>query len=171
MSQLIVFEGVFDPPHIGHFWMGQCAIEEFGGHLLICPATDESAIKISYKENATPYETRLKMCEVGFPNAAIFKHNNIYTIKLIRELKDRFSYTHIILLHGPDWISRNYNEYDELKEIVEFKRLTIPWIQIRSTKIRKRLAQGQRITGMVLPEVEKYIKDSINACNYKSGVA
>lgn len=160
MSRLLVFEGVFDPPHIGHFWVAQQAKEHFkDAQLLICPATDIATTEISDKPNASSYSLRVNMCELGFPNALVYKHENKYTIDLVNELNTKFGFLDLSIIHGPDWDPKEYNRYDLLKNMVTFYKIDCQEIKIRSTMIRKRLAQGLSIQGLVFPAVEILLKD------------
>jgi len=154
MSRLIVFEGVFDPPHIGHYLVVQKAKEELGGHVLVCPSTSTAAQTISKKANSSSYEHRMALCQLGFPNALIYRHTNTYTYDLVMELKHKFDYLDMTIIHGPDWNPECYHDFKKFNDCVKFRKINVPEISIRSTLIREKLVKGVSITGLVLPAVE-----------------
>jgi cytidyltransferase-like protein len=159
MSQLVIYEGVFDPPHLGHYLVVQNIIESTGAHVLVCPSTDEATKQISKKDKASDYKTRLAMCQLGFPNAIVYKHKNLYTIDLLHEIHAHFAFLKLSLTYGPDWSIEKYHQADDVRTLAAFIKAESK-VDIRSTTIRNRITKGLPIKGLVLQEVETFLDGS-----------
>lgn len=156
MSQLVIYEGVFDPPHLGHYLVVQNIIETTGAHILVCPSTEEATRKISKKDKATDYITRVQMCQLGFPNAIVYKHKNLFTVDLLREIHEKFGFLKVSLTYGPDWSIEKYHQADDVRTLAAFYKAESN-VNIRSTYIRDRINRGLSIKGLVLSEVEMFL--------------
>lgn len=62
LPQTGLLGGAFDPPHIGHLALAQCAIDKLGLKRLIVLTTGQAP----HKEIATPAETRLQLAQAAF---------------------------------------------------------------------------------------------------------
>lgn len=154
MKSCIIYEGVFDPPHIGHFWTLQDVKERFSADAIVVPATNKAARTLSNKPNVSPHHSRIDWCRTAFSEiAAVYTTRKIYTVDVIRSVLktcSHLSYKEWIYLIGPD---RSISEYKNHKKILDMVHVhkAKSRFNIRSSEIRTRMIVGKTVTGLLGP--------------------
>ncbi len=168
-----LFGGSFDPIHFGHLILAREAREELGLDRVIFIPARLSPHKLD--RPPAPAEARLEMvraavaCEAGFEvdDCEITGGGISFTIDTVRAMRARFPGAEWVYFIGDDNLEKldTWREIDALRELVQFVLLTrrdvaAPAgfrvvrrvIDISSTEIRNRVAQGRSIR-YLLPEV------------------
>ena len=183
MRQLGILGGSFDPPHQAHLAMAALATEQIplDGVYFIpayhAPLKDHPPL--------TSPEHRLAMLQLALaPEPAwqvlaweLDQQRPVATVETVQHLKSRASGTRFHLLIGGDqaasfhrwqdwerlvdmvdvvWFSRA--GYDAVPELVRAGREIALDTDISATGIRRRLADGDPVTGLLPPEVLDYIR-------------
>ncbi|MBN2378353.1 nicotinate (nicotinamide) nucleotide adenylyltransferase [candidate division WOR-3 bacterium] len=181
MIRVGVFGGRFDPPHIAHFIHTQLVFEAFNlDKILFVPSACPP-----HKEVHASFKDRLSMLKLAAKGIAGFEVSDIesqegfsFTIDTLNKLKALYPDSKLFLIIGQDeydslntWrepekigriaelivLPRVRKEKPESKQGVSFPQL--PLINISSTSIRERIAQGKTIRYLVPDTVEAYIKE------------
>lgn len=114
---IIVYGGIFDPPHEGHLHCITTARQRFAHAKILIVQTPESPASQLKKEPTLNYEKRRKLCELSF-REFMNKDKNIffseiekdleppyYTYRTLSELKKKYPKKSFCLLLGEDqWI-------------------------------------------------------------------
>lgn len=178
---IIVYEGVFDPPHVTHMWLAQAAAEK-ADKVIIVPTSNRAANTCSHKE-PTDQKIRLEMCKACFkdiPNTIVsdlaINLGLVYSVDIIESLislydkKDSWYW-----LCGSDWL-KGLDKFHDLKR---FKKLAAFMViertgheckslkyrklyfrihsNLSSTYIRNRVCTNRSIKGLVDSSVEGII--------------
>ena len=157
--KLIIFEGVFDPPHMGHYWLLRQALEEKDACGLVVVSSQWAVNSISNKPGSQSLKTRVNMCLKTFrnidTNVTTYK-DCTYSIEVVNNvIKDYPEFDEFYLLTGPDWVGKEFYMQDELKKKVTMISLSSHrTMDIRSTWIRERVKEGQDITGLTHSSIE-----------------
>lgn len=155
-DRCIIYEGVFDPPHIGHFWTLQQAREIHDADAIVVPATNKAAKTLSHKPKASPQSTRRYWCISAFSEiATVYNTRLIYTVDIVRKLISTFkSYKEWIYLIGPDKDIYEYRCSEEITSMVNLHRADARF-DIRSSEIRDRIKNRKCVTGLLGPNVDE----------------
>ena len=165
MNKCLIYEGVFDPPHIGHQKLLKSAICELKPDIVVVMvATNEAARELSNKPRASLQYIRKLLCEktfVDLPITVYVEGDNRFipkfNIDIIKYVMNKYSADRYYYLMGTDRINSisKYHASDEIK------RLTIAYYpeihiesSIRSTMIRKLVKENKNISPYVTPFVE-----------------
>ena len=173
------YGGTFDPIHHGHLILAREAIEKLGLDRLFFIPNTVSPHKLSTLP--APDALRVEMLRAAIENEPRFDVEDLeiaragvsYTIDTMLELRERFGHkTKLYYLVGEDNLPKlsTWRRFDELKQMVSFvvlcrsehdTPLPYPSIQkrvdISSTEIRKRIANGQSIRYLVPDKVHDLI--------------
>ena len=172
MGVVGILGGRFDPPHLGHLALARTAIEHFG----IDDLHVSVVVDAGHKASVAPAEDRLAMAELTFGELGA-------TVELVSH---RFTVDHLeaagfddpIFLIGADELDA-LPTWKQPERVLELARLgvatrpghapatTSPRIQnfelephpVSSTEIREWVRRGEPITGLVSPDVERYIAE------------
>lgn len=174
-TNCIIYEGMFDPPHINHYLLLSSAMEKYDADAIVVVANDKAANQLSRKPNATPWETRLWWAEDAFgglarysPVDVITTEAAIFTIDILVDLialsPGYKKYTHWYYLMGPDRDLREYKDHFKIEALVEPIQMRIGDPSIRSALIRENIRTQKPITGMLAPgldwkEIHEHFKD------------
>ena len=135
---IVVYEGVFDPPHILHMWLAQLAAES---NLVSCPedikvivvpSSDKAAALCSHKNKVTSQDLRLSMCRESFkdlhPSIIVsdiaIKLGLVYTVDVLSTLqslwpseKDTWFW-----LCGSDWVKSlsTFHDRERIEAMVKY---------------------------------------------------
>ncbi|MGH3072716.1 MAG: nicotinate (nicotinamide) nucleotide adenylyltransferase [Gaiellaceae bacterium] len=167
-----IFGGRFDPPHLGHVALARAAVERFGIDDLHVAVVADAAHKASEAAAAD----RLAMAELAFRElgATVELEHHRYTVDAL----EAAAYDEPVFLIGADEL-RDLPTWKEPERVLELARLgvatrpgytpatTSPRIEIfelephpvSSSAIRERVRQGEPLTGLVPPEVARYIEE------------
>ena len=178
-----VLGGSFNPPHNGHLIIASDACEALKlDKLLVMPAF-ANPLKGHDAEGASP-EQRLEMTRLAFGGDARFEVSAVemergglsFTVDTLEALSRQYEGAELVLLVGIDAL-RSLNKWRSPERIRELARLvalsrgpesqddgaddfeivTTRRIDISSSEIRSRLAEGKPVRGFVAESVERYI--------------
>ena len=177
-----ILGGVFNPPHIGHLVAAQEAHAQLGLDAVVwMPAGDPPHREIEQDPGA---EIRYEMCELAISADARFKLSRMeldrpgpsYTVDTLRELAERRPGDELWLILGSDQAAAlpRWHEPEavrELASIAVFERpgtpreevagdvtfLDMPLLDVSSTLIRRRAAEGRPIRYLVPDKVAHFI--------------
>jgi len=175
-----LYGGSFDPIHLGHLILARDACEQLGLDQVIFLPARISPHKLD--NPPTSASTRLAMVRAAVDGTKEFlvddrelrREGPSYAIDTVKELRSEQPATRFYFFVGEDNLTAlpTWRDFDSLEKLVEFVALsrtgpdssrelqTIPrQIEISSTEIRKRVAEGLSISYMV-PESVLSIIDS-----------
>lgn len=184
MRNLGVFGGTFDPPHIGHLVLAQCAYEELRlDKLLFIPAARQP--HKADKPISSP-EARLEMLRLAIGDDERFEVSDIeinrealsYTYLSLKNLKELYPECELYFIMGGDNIAdietwKNPEEIFNIARVAaalrpeyelsgQFKDgiqiIRMPQIDVSSTMIRELVGEGRSIKYLVPGPVETYIR-------------
>ena len=179
---LILLGGTFDPPHIGHLVLGECARVQFGAERVIFMPAGEP-----YRKRAravTAAEHRLAMTRIAVAGNGAFEVDDrevrrpgpTYTVDTLDEMHAE-GLTDLILVLGSDAIADmpNWKAPGRIRALaaiavavkVDGERrgsgtdpvVAMPPIAISSTLIRERVRRGEPIRYLVPDGVAQYIAE------------
>lgn len=175
---LALLGGTFDPPHIGHLVLAECARLQFGAEkVLFLPAGDPWR---KAGRPVTPAADRLAMTSRAVASNSHFfvddremrRAGPTYTVDTLESLRDE-GYDNLILILGSDAVADmpTWKQPERIRQLativvarkgeatVEAGMLVVdmPQIGISSTDIRARVAAGKTIRYLVLAPVGAYI--------------
>lgn len=187
-----IYGGSFDPVHIGHVTLAQCAVRECGIDKLIFMPAYISPFKQDRKVSPGIDRCHMLECILKYDPAfcvsryELRKQGPSYTIETLRHwsqlLGDRLSFVlgfdsvvqidtwyqgeeilrnyHLITANRPDTdFSAGVEKIDSLRKLynAHITVLDMKPVDASSSEIRRRVASGESLEGLVLPEVEQYI--------------
>lgn len=183
-KRLGVFGGTFDPPHIGHLIVATVAREALGlDQMVLIPAADPP-----HKEQvSTPPEIRLAMLNAAVDaepdlvvdSVEIDRGGTSYTVDTLTDLAARFPDAEITFLMGSDQFDAfaTWKQPDRIQELArvavmqrggetirsnatyEYIPVPVPRIDISSTAIRERIAQGRSVRFWIPEPVRKIVEE------------
>ena len=187
---LYFFGGSFDPPHIGHLSIIQlCVIKS---HQFILIPAKQSPFKEQMPVASADHRIRMLKLLISKIDQPItiddWEINNPapnYTFETIRHLQTDYPNSNLFMVIGGDQLThfhkwKNYREIMNLVRIVAFNRansqytplrnMQISWLEdfqidISSSAVREKIADGHLISKDVTPEVLQYIQ-SQNLYNF-----
>ena len=180
MQRLGLYGGSFDPVHHAHLILARQALEDLGLDRVIFIPAAESPFKPG--SSAAPAEDRLEMVRLATQGEPSFAVDSIeidrkppsYTIHTAKAYKAKYPKEKLFFLVGEDHLESlpKWNDFDELRQIVEFAILSRSDLPLRadyrvvrrrldlsSTEIRHRVANQMPISYLVPDNVVRYIKD------------
>jgi nicotinate-nucleotide adenylyltransferase len=180
-----VLGGSFNPPHNGHLIIASDAFESLGLHKLYVIPAAANPLKEKLANAPTP-EQRLEMVRMTFGGDPRFEVSAIeiergglsYTVDTLETLSGQHPSAELVLLLGIDSL-KTFDEWRSPERIRELATLaalargedeteaprgvnvvTTRRIDVSSTEIRSRLAEGRPIRGFVAESVERYISSA-----------
>jgi nicotinate-nucleotide adenylyltransferase len=179
LKKIGIIGGTFDPIHHGHLILAREALEQLGLEQMLFVPAAISPHKLNWRLSAA--ETRLAMVraavkdEPGFviDDCELRRSPPSYTIDTIEDLRRRHPQAELFYFIGTDNIASlpTWHRFADLKTMVTFIVLersagrvvhsfrTIErHIDISSTDIRKRVAEGRSIRYLVPSAVEQIIR-------------
>lgn len=188
MSQRIaIFGGSFDPVHIGHLLLAQDALEELQLERLVFVPAGINPHKLDTAPKASATD-RLEMLKLATQGESRFyvdpleleRSGPSFTIETIECLQQRWPHAELFLLLGEDNLPKldTWHRFGELRKAVTFVlfgrgqiRAGIPdaaksaslerlqrQVDVSSTEIRLRIAQGRSIRYLVPESVRLLIQ-------------
>lgn len=174
-----IYGGTFDPVHHGHLILACQALEEFKLDRLVFVPAAESPFKIH--NHTAPATDRLAMLQLAIKGEDRFEVDPVeierggvsYSIDTVKMFRSRDPEAELFFLVGEDNAYRltEWHRFEELKKMVGFVVLSrsedfqspeYPVVQrrieISSTEIRNRVANGESITYLVPESVKRYIE-------------
>jgi nicotinate-nucleotide adenylyltransferase len=174
-----IYGGTFDPVHHGHLILARQALEEFKLDRLVFVPAAESPFKMH--NHTAPATARLAMLQLAIRGEDRFEVDPLeierggvsYSIDTVKMFRSRDPEAELFFLVGEDNAYRltEWHRFEELKKMVGFVVLSrsedfqspeYPVVQrrieISSTEIRNRVANGESITYLVPESVKRYIE-------------
>ncbi|WP_082233769.1 nicotinate-nucleotide adenylyltransferase [Halobacillus massiliensis] len=184
MKRIGILGGTFDPPHIGHLLMAEHVYEQMElDEIWFIP----SHIPPHKQQASVSSIDRLQMVKEAIKSNPHFHLNSIeieregksYTYDTIKALIEQYPDHSFSFIIGGDMIQylSKWHKIDELARLVQFigvgregyepddrqynvKMAVLPRIDISSSMIRDRAANGQSIRYFVTDDVFNYIKEN-----------
>ncbi|SER72865.1 nicotinate-nucleotide adenylyltransferase [Gracilibacillus ureilyticus] len=183
MRKIGLFGGTFDPPHYGHLIMAEQVYQSLQLDEVWFIPNNQPPHKAEAKSGGS---IRLQMTEAAIQDHPAFRVNGMelhregksYTIDTIRQLQSEYPDFQFYFIIGGDMVEYlpKWHQIDELMKMVPFvgvnrpghsmdtaynvTEVEMPLIDISSTMIRKRAAEGQSIRYFTTPEVRAIIEKS-----------
>ena len=170
-----VFGGSFNPPHIGHLLVCQYTLSMYGlDEVLVIPAKEHPFNK-PLLEFWQRYELCCIMCR-PHDKLHVMNYDHKYTVDLLKYLIKWNPQDSFHLIVGSDILRDRdkWKDWDKIQDIVDiitvyrkgygeecgepprFGEFVFP--NINSTDIRRRLARGSDVDGLIPKKVLEYIK-------------
>ncbi|WP_100374585.1 nicotinate-nucleotide adenylyltransferase [Bacillus sp. FJAT-45037] len=186
MRRVGLFGGTFDPPHVGHLMLAEevrveCRLDE----VWFIPA---STPPHKERSDMSSIDERLELVKIATRSNPHFQVSTIerdrggrsYTIDTVKQLQREHPDVEFFFLIGGDMVESlaSWVGIDELIELITFigvnrpntspstayiehvRHVDFAQIDLSSTMIRKRVAEGKSIRYLVLNEVEVMIRES-----------
>lgn len=178
-----ILGGSFDPPHVGHLEIAHRVANEMALDLVICiPAGDPWQ-----KEVVASPSQRLAMTELAVANdellavsdLEVLRRGQTYTVDTLRALRTMYPNDELYFILGADAVATvpTWHQAERLGELARFIAvnrgsnhvetprelagrldwISVPAIDISSTKCRDAVRSGQSLVGLVPPAVAEYI--------------
>lgn len=172
-----LFGGAFDPPHVGHVALARRALEHFALERLVVPVSEAPW----HKDVPTPATARLELARAAFPFAEVELDPYPSTVELL----EARSFDDPLVLIGADQLAAfpTWREPDRVLELARLGVATRPGFErarleevvaqlprpervelfelepadVSSTEVRRRVARGEPIAGLVPPPVAERI--------------
>jgi nicotinate-nucleotide adenylyltransferase len=172
-----VLGGVFDPPHAGHVALAQAAVERFSLDRLVVLVASHPA----HKHVETPAWARLRLADAAFPGHEVELDDHPYTVDAVagRRFHDAIfvvgadEFRDFLTWKDPDGVLERVRlgvatrpGYVKEQLIYVLERLSQPGrvtffdappVPVASSNVRRRLAAGEPIDGLVPDAVAKMI--------------
>jgi nicotinate-nucleotide adenylyltransferase len=157
---ILVLGGTFDPPHNGHVALLEAAKRRFGaGRVLVLVVAEPG-----HRQVRSPADVRLALARLAFPDDTVELDEHARTIDMLRagKLEDP------VLIIGSDELA-DFPNWKEPQAVLELSRLAVgerpgysvdsEWervltfemepVDVSATEIRRQVAAGQPIDGLV----------------------
>ena len=193
-SPLVLLGGTFDPPHIGHLVLAECARVQFGAPFAVFLPAGDPWRKTGSAPGPPPLTTRtvspaghrLEMARLATRDNTHFRVDDrevrrarpSYMFETLEELH-REGQRNVVLVIGSDALEDlpNWRQPDRIRELATLAvarkasdsrlatrksrllEVDMPRLEISSTEIRARVADGRPIRYLVPPAVEAYIAE------------
>ena len=164
-----LYGGAFDPPHNGHVALVRAAQDHFGFDRLVVLVTESPG----HKPVHAPAEARLQLAAAAFPGLEVELDPFGWTIDMLRER----TWGDSIFLVGADQLAA-FSSWREPEAVLELARLgvgtrpgyvraearegielfDIPSVDVSSSEVRRRVAAGEPIDGLVPSAVAELIQ-------------
>ena len=157
-----IFGGTFNPIHSGHVGVALKAVAEHGlDRVIVVPAA-----RNPFKERSGHDALRWALVKCACAPHAVLepwdfelrRGGESYTIDTVRAVRERFPEARLFFIVGEDnveGISR-WREAEELARLVTF--ITFPRTPESSTEVRRLLAEGRPVGGLVPPAVADFLE-------------
>ena len=178
---LLILGGTFDPPHVGHLVLAECARAQLGARKVVfIPAGDPYRKSDRAVSSAQHRLAMLRLAVAGNPAFAIDerelrREGPTYTVDTLEELRAE-GHEHIVLVLGADAVADmpHWKQPDRIRELATLavapqdqQPPAPPWnlvvdmppVSISSTLIRRRAASAKPIRYLVSDSVARYIAE------------
>ena len=180
--RIVVLGGSFNPPHNGHLIIASDAFEALKLDLLYIIPAAANPLKAGGPGGASP-EQRLEMVRLTFGSDPRFEVSAVeiergglsFTVDTLETLARQHPGADLVLLLGIDSLKSmdRWHQPERIRELAtlaalargdaegestdEVQTVTTRRVDVSSTEIRARLAEGRPVKGFVAESVERYI--------------
>lgn len=182
LSRIGLFGGSFDPPHLGHLVIAECAREQLALETIIFIPAHQSPHKAGSSLTAAAH--RQEMTVLATAGNAAFDVSNVevlrkgvsYTVDTLKHFRRLYGAAELFFIVGSDSLDQ-FESWKSPAEILSLVTLAVfprrwgveakdkrtiilqaPVMEISSTDIRRRVKMERSIRYMVPASVEKYIR-------------
>lgn len=178
--RLGILGGTFNPIHLGHLILAECAREQCALDQVVFIPTAQPPHKSS--RNLLDGLVRFAMVRLAIRGHPAFRVSDCevrrgglsYTIRTVHALRQRHPAARLFLIVGSDMLQASWYRMDELRRLCTFvvarrptrgrgrsprdvQWLTMPAVDLSSSMIRARIRRGQSIRYLVPEAVERYL--------------
>lgn len=160
-----VYGGSFNPIHAGHIGIARRAATEYGLERVLVVPAKTNPFKTDLKDAMFSDAQRWAMVQAAcatYPelipcDMELVRGGVSYTVDTLRALQQNNPSSQIFFIIGDDSVPglKHWKEWDELQKLATF--VSYPRTPESSTEIRRRLASGEDISGLVPSAVAKLI--------------
>lgn len=179
-----IFGGTFDPPHVGHLLAASDACDRLALDKLVFVPNAQQPLKpnapMAGAEDRLEMVRRLTAGDARFEvDATEVRRGGLsFTVETLRQYRAREPGAALFLLIGEDVVETlpAWREIDEIRALADIvvltrsapdaavpagdvHRLPTRRVDVSSTEVRSRVAQGRPVTGFVPPAVAAYIEE------------
>jgi nicotinate-nucleotide adenylyltransferase len=181
--------GTFNPPHVAHLIVAHIVREALGLERVLLVPTSIHAFKGEAEASARDRAVMTELAVAGDPalevdRIEVRRGGVSYTVDTLRELREREPDTVWHLIVGQDNLAelRQWRDVERLPDLAEIvlvsrgvgdgspdvaepalggrhTRVRVPALEISSTTLRRRVAEGRSIRYWVPPGVEAYVAE------------
>lgn len=179
MMRLGILGGTFNPVHLGHLLLAECAREQCALDQVWLMPTALPPHKSS--RGLIDPRHRLAMVRLAIRGHPAFRASDLelqlggvsYTIRTIRALRRRFPKTRLFYLVGADMLAVTWYQMGALRRLCTFvvadrpggavrrrsglRRIVMPQVDLASSMIRERVRRGRSVRYLVPDAVARYI--------------
>jgi len=189
LKKIGILGGTFNPVHTGHLILAQDALEQFGLDRVLFIPCAHPPHKTPYR--LAPASHRIGMLKAALNGDSRFAVSDMeikrggvsYSIDTLRELRRMFPKSVLYFIIGADSLTElhSWRKVGEIQKLCIFIAMGRPGyvvrsssnvrlfkghlVEISSSEIRKRVAEGRRIRHLVPKAVERYIR---SRCLYQT---
>ena len=180
-SPLLILGGTFDPPHIGHLVLAECARVQFAAsRVVFVPAGDPYRKTGRHVSSAHHRLAMVRLAIADNPAFAIDEREvrrdgPTYTVETLEELRAE-GHAHIVLILGADAVEDmpQWKHPGRIRELATlavapqdtqsaglpgYLTVDMPPLSISSTLIRNRVASGRPIRYLTTDSVARYVAE------------
>ncbi|MBI3088515.1 MAG: nicotinate (nicotinamide) nucleotide adenylyltransferase [Candidatus Omnitrophica bacterium] len=179
MRRLGILGGTFNPIHLGHLLLAECAREQYALDQVWFMPTAVPPHKSARR--LLDARHRLAMVRLAVRGHPAFRASDLelqlggvsYTIRTIHALRRRVPGARLFYLVGADLLAVEWHRMDALRRLCTFaaagrpghamrrvagmRRIAMPQVDVSSSMIRGRIRRGQSIRYLVPDAVARYI--------------
>ena len=183
LARLGIMGGTFDPPHLGHLACAEEALEAFGLDAVLFVPTGRPAFK--QDRPVTPGKVRLAMVAAAVAGNPAFAVSALeverpgitYAVDTLRELREELPGVELVFIVGADASAElgrlamfaaatrpGFELGEEALRVLRERRFdvrpfVVPGIDISSSELRQRVAEGRTIRYLVPEAVREIIEE------------
>jgi nicotinate-nucleotide adenylyltransferase len=185
--RLGLFGGTFDPPHLGHLVLAECARDQLGLERVVFMPSAQPPHKAGRR--VTPVRERVAMTRLAVRGRSGFEVSTLetrrrgpsYTVDTLRALRRREPSAEWVLVLGQDSLRElhTWREPDQIRALATLavarrvrgpgeragrsararvRWIAMPRIDVSSRDLRRRVQAGESVRFLVPDAVERYLR-------------
>lgn len=166
--RLGIFGGTFDPPHNGHLFAIQYALEHAKLDKCLVVVSGDPWMKNNVNVDARTRLTWMKkICENNFDDKVIVDDREVkrsgptYTIDTLEELTEQYQDSELVLIVGEDIppTMDKWKDIEKIRGMVEIFIVPREIVNVSSTQVREVLASNGDLKSLIPAEIEREITE------------